>query len=299
MSKFKCGFVSILGRPNVGKSTLLNNLLGQKVSIISKVPQTTRYIIRAILNKKDVQIVFVDTPGIHIFKDTLSSQLNTLSLGALEGVEVILYVVDCTRPPHREEEKIMNTLVRQKIPLVMALNKIDKSKKYAGDYIQLWQQKSKKESCLEYFIPISGLRGRNLDKLIDAIVEFLPESEPFYDKDTLTDFPLIYRVSDIIREKLCRLLKDELPHNLAVEVGDINQTDTLVKVYATILAAKKSQKLIVVGEKGSMIKEIGTQSRRDLEALFNKKVFLDLWVKIEKDWFNKTRILRELGYTGI
>lgn len=300
MKAFKCGFVSIIGRPNSGKSTLLNSLLKQKVSIISKMPQTTRYVIRAVLNLDQAQIVFVDTPGIHLFKDTLASELNSLALGALEGVEAVLYVVDCTRIPHREEEKIMNVLTKQKMPIIMALNKIDKSRKYAGHYLEMWRKKAKdKKTSLEYFIPISGLKEKNLDKIIDSILEILPESEPFYDKDTLTDFPLTYRVADVIREKLCRAFKEEVPHNLAVEVNDINQGKRLVKVRATILTAKKSQKLIVVGDKGGMIKDIGTKAREDLEDLFNRKVFLDLFVKVEKDWYNKTRILQELGYSGI
>jgi GTP-binding protein Era len=263
-------------------------------------PQTTRYVIRAVLNLDKAQIVFVDTPGIHLFKHALASGLNALALSALEGVEAVLYVVDCTRIPEREEEKIMNVLTRQKTPIIMALNKIDKSRKYAGHYIEMWRRKSKNDkTSLEYFIPISGLKEKNLDKIIDSILEVLPESEPFYDKDTLTDFPLTYRVADIVREKLCRAFREEVPHNLAVEVNDISQGKTLVKVHATILAAKKSQKLIVVGDKGSMIKDIGTKAREDLEDLFGKKVFLDLWVKVEKDWYNKTRVLRELGYTGI
>ena len=302
MKGFKCGFVSIVGRPNAGKSTLLNSLLKEKVSIISTMPQTTRYTIRGILNLSKAQIVFVDTPGIHLFNDTLAAELNALALSALEGVEAVLYVVDCTRVPAKEEEKIMQALLRQsqKAPVIMALNKIDKSKKHAGDYIEMWHRKAKSgKGPLEYFIPVSGLKGKNLNELIDALLEVLPESEPFYDKDTVTDFPLTYRVADIIREKLCRAFKEEVPHNLAVEVSEIDDGETMTKVQATILAAKQSQKLIVVGKKGSMIKEIGSQARKDLEELFGKKVFLGLWVKVEKDWYNKTRVLRELGYTGI
>ncbi|MBN2120579.1 MAG: GTPase Era [Candidatus Omnitrophica bacterium] len=300
MRKFKCGFVSIVGRPNVGKSTLLNSLLKEKVSIISKVPQTTRYIIRGILNLKSTQIVFVDTPGIHLFKDRLTSSLNILALNALKDVEVILYVTDSTRPPHKEEEKIMNSLALRKTPLIMALNKIDKSEKYIPDYIEMWQRKTGgKKGSLKYFIPISALKGTGLDKIQEVIVESLPQSPPFYEKDTITDFPIFYRVSDVIREKICSLLKEELPHNIAVEVESIDNQGSLVKVQARILIAKKSHKLIVIGRRGSMIKEIGTLARKDLEDMFGKKVFLDLWVKLEKDWYNKPRVLKELGYTGI
>jgi len=300
MAEFKSGFVTIVGRPNVGKSTLLNSLLKQKVSIVSKVPQTTRYIIRGILNLRGNQIIFVDTPGIHLYKYRLSSQLNILALNCLDDVEVILYVADCARQPQKEEEKIMANLVRKKAPIIMVLNKIDKSKKYMGDYIEMWKEKAHGGiEPVKYFLPASSLRGDNLDKLQELILEFLPSSPPFYDKDTVTDFPLTYRVADIVREKICCLLKEELPHSLAVEVEEINEADTLVTISANILIAKKSQKPIVIGEKGSMIKEIGTLARGDLEAIFGKKVFLQLWVKLEKDWQNKPRILRELGYTGI
>lgn len=301
MTKFKCGFVTIVGRPNVGKSTLLNSLLEQKISIISKVPQTTRFIIRGILNLGQAQIIFVDTPGIHLFKHTLSSELNSLSFSSLEDIELILYVIDSAREPKREEEKIMDTLVKKRIPLIMALNKIDRSKKYISDYIDMWQEKSKhkRTSPLKYYLPISARRGTNLDKLKKLILEFLPLSRPFYDKDTVTDFPLSYRVADLIREKVYTLLREELPHNVAVEVEEIIQEEKLVKIQANILVSKKSQKPIVIGANANTIKEIGILARADLETLFGKKVFLELWVKLEPNWQDKPRILRELGYTGL
>ncbi|HEC70125.1 MAG TPA: GTPase Era [Candidatus Omnitrophica bacterium] len=297
MSKFKSGFVAILGRPNVGKSTLLNTLLKQKVSIISNVPQTTRYVIRGVLNLNQAQIVFVDTPGIHLFKGKLFSNLNELVFKSLKDVELILYLVDVTRPPFKEEEMIMNNLVKKRIPVIMALNKIDISKEYINSYVEMWKEKTKgKLLPLKYFIPISALRGDNLDKLLDLMVELLPEGFPYYDKENITDFPLSYRVADIIREKVCLFLKEEIPHNTAVLVEEINEEENIVKILANILVSKPSQKKIIIGQKGRMIKEIGTSARKDLELLFSKKAFLELWVKVEKDWQNKPRVLKELGY---
>ena len=297
MGKFKSGFVTIAGRPNVGKSTLLNALLKQKVSIISKVPQTTRYLIRGILNLEDAQIIFVDTPGIHLFRGKLFSSLNELAFQSLEGVELVLYVVDVSRPPFREEEIVMNNLALQKIPLIMALNKIDLSREYLNEYIEIWKRKTNQRLFpLKYFLPISALRGDNLNKLIDLIVELLPRGEPYYDNKTLTDFPLPYRVADVIREKVCLLLKEELPHSTAVVIEEIDEKEDLVKILGSILVSRVSQKKIIIGEKARMIKEIGTQARKDLEIIFSKKVFLELWVKVEKDWQDRPRILKELGY---
>ncbi len=300
MNKLKSGFVTVVGRPNAGKSTLLNHILGEKVSIVSDIPQTTRYPIRGILNLKKGQAVFVDTPGIHLFKYKLSSVLNMLAFSSLKGVEAILYVVDCSRSPQAEENKIMGVLQKQDIPIIMVLNKIDKTKKYLADYIELWNEKNKgKLYPLKYFVPVSALTGKNLEELIESVFEILPNGEPFYSEKIKTDFPLFYRVTDIIREKLCILLKEELPYKTAVEVTNVDTEGKIAEVYANILVSEKSHKQIVVGKKGEKIKEIGKQARLDLERLLKKKVFLKTWVKVEKDWQDKPRILRELGYTGL
>ena len=300
MPDLKSGFVAIVGRPNAGKSTLLNAFLKQKISIVSRVPQTTRHTIRGILNLKEAQIVFVDTPGLHLYKERLSSELNSVAKNSLKDTEVILYLVDCSRPPQREENNIMNMLTSVRTPLIMVLNKIDKSRKHINDYIQLWNHKTRsKASSLKYFIPASSLRGDNLDRVTAAILEFLPQGQPFYDQDTVTDFPLLYRAADLIREKICLILRQELPHSTAVEVEDMEEKDRFTHVRANILVARKSQKAIIIGEAGSTIKEIGSRARADLEDLLGRKVFLDLWVKVERHWQNKPRILRELGYSNI
>jgi len=298
VKKFRCGFVAVIGRPNVGKSTFLNSVLKEKVSIVSDIPQTTRHNIRAVLTKSSAQVVFIDTPGMHLFKDKLVSALNSLAVSSLKDIDAVVYIVDCSRGPFQEEERIVKILSRQRAPIIMALNKIDKSRKYLSDYINLWENSSKTNTGpLKYFIPISALRGTNLDKLVGSIEEFLPQGEPFYPAEVKTDFPLSYRVSDVIREKICCFLKEEVPHGTAVETISIEDNDKLAIIRANILISHKSQKLIAVGRKGEMIKRIGISARMDLERIFKKKVFLDLKVKLEKGWQNKPRILQALGYT--
>ncbi len=302
--KIKSGFVTFVGRPNVGKSTLLNSLLKNKISVVSSVPQTTRYAIRGILNLSDAQIVFVDSPGIHSFKDNLSQYLNVVAQKALEDVEVVVYVVDVTRKPAYEEELIMKRLVFLKAKIIMALNKIDKNKKFLNDYISLWKKeedalKNTSKAELVYYIPISAKTGHNLDKLIEAIKENLPWGFPFYNRDTITDFPVKFRIADIIREKLFLRLKEELPHSLAVDVKEIEEKERSVYIEAYIYVNRISQKQIVIGKKGEFIKEVGVVGRREIENIFNKKVYLRLQVKVVSNWQKKIRILKELGYQTV
>jgi len=294
---FRCGFVAILGRPNVGKSTLLNALIGNKISIISSIPQTTRHQIRGILNLENAQIIFVDTPGIHSFKDELTSHLNLVAKKSIEGCDLLLYVTDISRSIGREEETIMNLLASQKIKVIMVLNKIDLGINFINDYINLWKEKTKdKEDPLVYYLPTSAKTGKNVDKLKEVIVESLPKQVPFYDKDTLTDFPLKFRISDIIREKLFLNLKKELPHFLAVEVEEIMEKENVFYIRVNIYVNRVSQKKIVIGERGELLKNIGKEARIEIEQILKKKVYLDIWVKVLEDWQKKTRILKELGY---
>jgi len=294
---FRCGFVAILGRPNVGKSTLLNALIGNKISIISSIPQTTRHQIRGILNLENAQIIFVDTPGIHSFKDELTSHLNLVAKKSIEDCDLLLYVTDISRSIGREEETIMNLLASQKIKVIMVLNKIDLGINFINDYINLWKEKTKdKEDPLVYYLPTSAKTGKNVDKLKEVIVESLPKQVPFYDKDTLTDFPLKFRISDIIREKLFLNLKKELPHFLAVEVEEIMEKENVFYIRVNIYVNRVSQKKIVIGERGELLKNIGKEARIEIEQILKKKVYLDIWVKVLEDWQKKTRILKELGY---
>ena len=297
--EFKSGFVIFLGRPNVGKSTLLNALVENKVSIISPIPQTTRHQIKGILNLENAQIIFVDTPGIHSFEDKLASHLNVVAKRAIEGCDLIIYVVDVSRRPGKEEEQLMRIITRQKIKTIMVLNKIDLGIKFFNDYIDMWKrevEESRKNDPMLYYIPLSAKTGRDVDKLKDSIVGNLPESHPYYDTGTLTDFPPKFRIADIIREKLFLRLKEEIPHSIAVEVEQISEKKKVVSVKANIYVKRNSQKRIVVGKGGAILKEVGSLSRLEIEKIYDKKVFLDVWVKVLGDWQNRPRILKELGY---
>ncbi|MCF7895361.1 MAG: GTPase Era [Candidatus Omnitrophica bacterium] len=297
--QFKSGFITILGRPNVGKSTLLNAVLGQKISIVSPIPQTTRFQLKGILNQQNSQIVFVDTPGIHLFKEKFAYHLNKVSLASLVEIDLILYVVDVSRPPGQEEKKIIDIVARQKSKVVMVLNKSDLGRKYLNDYIELWQEKIENiqvQDPLIYYIPVSAKIGKNIEKLKNVLLELTPEGYPFYDKDTSTDFPDKYRAADIIREKLFLKTKQEIPHSVAVAVKEIQEKERSVYILAHIYIQRSSQKKIIIGKDGGLLKEVGTEARSDLENIYKKKIYLDLWVKIEKEWQNNSRILQDLGY---
>lgn len=292
---FKSGFVALIGRPNVGKSTLLNALIGNKISIISNIPQTTRHQIKGILSLEQAQIVFVDTPGMHNFKDPLSTHLNTIARRTLEGVDLILYVVDVTRAPGSEEKRLTNLLCRQDAATIMVLNKIDRGSAYLNEYIAFWQNSASKTPLL-YYIPVSAKRGDNLERLRNVICEHLPEGQPFYDSDTATDFPLNLRIADIIREKLFLRLNKELPHSLAVEVSEFEDKARVYSIKAVIYVLRDSQKKIVIGKNAQNLKAIGMEARLDIETIVKKKVFLDIWVRVLGDWQKTPRILQKLGY---
>ena len=298
--EIKTGFVALTGRPNVGKSTLMNALLGEKVSITSHIPQTTRYLIRGILNTHGAQIVFVDGPGVHSFRDPLAQRLNTIAKRSLKDVDLILYVVDTTRQPAVEEEKTIRNVLLAKVGVIMALNKIDKRTTFINDYIKFWQDREGriqgKKSKLLYYIPISAKTGQNLEDLVEAIRENLPVGHPFYDEETVTDFPLKFRAADIIREKLFLKLKDEIPHSIAVEIEDIEDKGKVVYIKANIYVNRVSQKRIVIGRGAEFIREAGTISRMELENILGKRVYLDTQVKVLSDWQDKSRILKSLGY---
>lgn len=295
---FKSGFVAILGRPNVGKSTLLNALIGDKVSIISPIPQTTRHQIKGILNLKDVQVVFIDTPGMHYFNDELAQHLNTVAKSIIYGCDLILYVVDVTRNYGKEEERLMNIICNQDIKVIMVLNKVDKCEKFFNEYLSMWQKKIKgdKKKILLAYMPLSAKRGTNIDKLKEVLIGNIPEGPAYYDDKAVTDFPVKLRIADIIREKLFLALKEELPHAVAVSVEEINNKKNVVYIKANIYVRRKSQKMIVVGKKGELLKHIGTLSRKEIETIYEKKVFLDIWVTIMEDWQKRPRILKDLGY---
>jgi len=298
--EFKSGFVAIVGRPNVGKSTLLNALLNDKVSIVSKIPQTTRHLVKGVLNLLDAQIVFLDSPGIHMFKDTLAQHLNVIAKKSLVDTELVLYVVDISRPPAREEERIMDVLLQQQRKIIMVFNKIDLSRNFLKEYAEVWsakvEAKEMKADPVIACIPIAAKTGKNLNALIKEIKKELPFGPPFYDTETATDFPIKYRIADVVREKLFLKLKEEIPHSVAVETREIEDKGKCIHVHVFIYVNRVSQKKIIIGQGGDFLKIVGTQARFDIEKILKKKVYLEILVKIVPDWQNKIRILQELGY---
>lgn len=289
----KSGFVGIIGLPNVGKSTLLNQLLGTKVSIVSPKPQTTRFNIRGVLTRDNYQIVFVDTPGIHEAKDLFNQMMVKEALNALQEVDVILWVMDVT---HRipEEEKILNLIKEANKPAILALNKIDLIKKQ--ELLPIIDYFSKLHD-FHAIVPISALKNDGLDRLLEEIVKLLPEGPFYYEPDRVTDLPLSLLVAEIIREKVFMFTYQEVPYSTAVKVEEIREEPekNLLYIQATIFIERNSQKGIIIGKGGRMLKKIGTLAREELEFLLGKKIYLDLWVKALKDWREKETYIRRLA----
>ncbi len=300
MDNFRCGMVSIVGRPNVGKSTLLNTILGEKVAIVSRIPQTTRNKIRGIYNDERCQIIFIDTPGFHRGKDSLDDFMNRASSSAMDDVDCIVHLVDTTRVVGQEEEMIVDRLKAVKVPIILGLNKIDIKKRNVAEYIALWESaKAKPVTELDNFtmITLSGKDAINIKELIDIIYSYLPEGQPLYPQDTVSDMPQKLAIADIIREKFLFLLREELPHSLGVvieHIQPIRRRTTHIK--ALVFVERQTQKEIVIGKAGMMLKKVGSLAREELEELLGTKVFLELFVKVQKKWRDDVHILQELGY---
>ncbi len=297
----KAGIVAIIGRANTGKSTLLNNLVGEKVAIVSPIPQTTRHQIRAILNDKRGQIVFLDTPGMHVSKHALDRAMIATIKESIMGVDAVLHLVDATEPLGEEEAMVIEMLSKVTSPVILGLNKIDRDPRYIDAYISAWEEKiGKKISDATDRImpvPLSALTGTNIPRLLDELFSRLPEGEAFYPEDVLTDFPRQLAIQDIIREKLLAFLKDELPFSIAVCAEEIiDKTDKLTVIKAVIFVERDSQKGIVIGHRGEILKKAGEAARKELEDIYEKKIYLDLWVKVEKNWKHDTELLRKIGY---
>jgi len=299
--QLKCGFVSIVGRPNVGKSTLLNAIVGEKIAIVSPVPQTTRSAVKGIFTDKRGQIVFLDTPGWHIGRDHLDRYMNQSCLNAIDGVDCIVHLVDSSERTGEEEFRIVERLKHVKVPIVLGLNKIDLKGEFVSDYIALWETaRGKKISEFENFImvPLSGLQGTQVDALVDVVFSFLPEGPFFYEPDTVTDVPKKQAVADIIREKLFLEMREEVPHSIAVTVEEIRPAKgKATYIRAVVMVERDSQKEIVIGHRGQMIKQVGTMARADLETLMETKVFLELFVKAQKNWRDDSSMLEDMGYS--
>ena len=287
----KSGFVNIFGRPNAGKSTLLNALMGEKLAIVSRKVQTTRHRIKGILTEKDYQIVFSDTPGIIEPKYKLHEKMMAAVKGALEDADVAMLLVDVKE--NWEECDTIFSALKLKVPAIVAVNKIDLATeekiKEAVDFF------SAKPYCKKV-ITISALSGINKKKLVNAVLEFLPEGEPFYDGDDITDLNTRFFVSELIREKIYELAQDEIPYHTAVLVREYQEKTTLVKIVADIIVHRETQKAILIGDKGSMIKRIGSEARKDIEAFIQQKIFLELFVKVKPKWRENEMQLKEYGY---
>lgn len=293
---FKSGFITIIGRPNVGKSTLLNLLTGEKIAIISRKPQTTRHNIRTIVTQDDFQMVFVDTPGIHKPKNKLGEFMMNAAMETLDEVDIILYLVEATdKGIGPGDESIITALKKVNTPVILAINKVDLVEK--PSLLPLIEMYSKAYDFKE-IVPISALDPRTADIVFDVLKKYLPEGEKLYPDDMLTDQPVKVLVQELIREKMLELLDDEVPHGIGIEVVRYNENEArhIVGIDANIYCEKASHKAIIIGKGGEMLKKIGTRAREDIERLLDMKVVLKLWVKVKEDWRNNDYMLNELGY---
>lgn len=300
MDEKRCGIVAIVGRTNTGKSTLLNYILGKKVAIVSKVPQTTRNIIRGILNEKRGQIVFVDTPGIHKPRHRLGKYMNILAEDSARGADIILHLVDSSEGIGEEENLVVGQLCQYKQPIVVALNKIDLGGKFTPEYIKLWEEKRGRpitelgESLT--VIPVSALKGTNIDQLLEVLFSYLPKGPALYPEDIVSDFPQRLIFADIIREKLFACMRQEVPHSIAVLVEDVvERSAKLTYIRAVIFVERDSQKGIIIGDKGKALKNVGSLARQDIEKHLGKKVYLELNVKVRENWKQDEELLRQMG----
>ena len=288
----KCGFVSIVGRPNVGKSTLLNSLIGMKLAITSNVSGTTRNIIEGIYNDSDSQIVFVDTPGIHKPVHKLGNIMNKKSYNSVDGINAIMFLIDSTKGFGRGDLFILNRIKDKGVPILLILNKIDLIK----DKSVLLQEITKINDIYKFdeVIPISAKRN-NLGDLIKTIKKYLIDSDKLYDDEELTNVSTRFIMGEFVREKILELTRDEIPHEVTCLVENYNEEEDIVHIQVLIVVDRENIKKIIIGKNGSMLKEVGSRARYDMEKFLGKKVFLETYVKTMKDWRNQDRLLKELG----
>lgn len=290
---FKSGFVTLIGRPNVGKSTLMNCLIGQKIAITSNKPQTTRNRIQTVYTSEEGQIVFLDTPGIHKAKNKLGNYMVNVAEKTLSEVDVVLWLVEPSSFIGAGERHIIEQLKKVKTPVILVINKIDTVKKeQLYGYIDAYR----KELDFAEIVPVSALKARNTEELVKCIMKYLPYGPAFYDEDTITDQPLRQIVAELIREKALRLLEEEIPHGVAVCIESMKYRKNIVDIEATIVCERDSHKGIVIGKGGAMLKKIGSLARPEIEDLLEKQANLQLWVKVKKDWRDSDFLLKNFGY---
>ncbi|MBY8908685.1 GTPase Era [Salinicoccus roseus] len=293
-NEFKSGFISIIGRPNVGKSTFMNKVLGQKVAIMSDKPQTTRNKIQGVLTTETSQMIFIDTPGIHKPKHQLGEHMMKVARNTLRETEAILFLVNVAEELGRGDEYIIDMLKHTETPIILVLNKIDLvHPDKLIEQIEVYKDKLPFADV----VPISALQGNNVDRLLEVIEGYLPEGPMYYPEDRITDHPEHFIVGELIREKALHLTSQEIPHAIGVEVERMKaDARGTVNVSAVIYVERDSQKGMVIGKNGKMLKEIGKMARIDIENLLGSRVYLELWVKVQKDWRNKSQFIRSLGY---
>lgn len=292
---FKSGFAAIVGRPNVGKSTLLNRVLGQKIAIMSDKAQTTRNKIHGIYTNEDEQVIFIDTPGIHKPKHRLGEVMTSMALDTLNEVDLVLFLIDAEQGYGRGDQFIIDFLKNTESPVFLVINKIDKV--HPDDLLPLIDRYRSLYKFAEV-IPLSALQGQNVNALLEQIRDYLPEGPKYYPEDQITDHPERFIITELIREKILQLTRDEVPHSIAVVIDQMKTDETRKKseIQATIMVERPSQKGIIIGKSGSMLKQIGTLARKEIEALLGDKVFLELWVKVDKNWRDKEEELKNFGY---
>lgn len=291
--QYKSGFVTLIGRPNVGKSTLMNSLIGQKIAITSNKPQTTRNRIQTVYTSEEGQIVFVDTPGIHKAKNKLGDYMVNVAERTLKEVDVVLWLVEPSNFIGAGEQHIIEQLSKVSTPVILVINKIDTVKK---EELLGFIDTYRKEMDFDEIVPVSALKKENTDELIKCIMKYLPYGPAFYDEDTVTDQPQRQIVAEIIREKALRCLDEEIPHGIAVTIEKMKWRGNIVDIEATIICERESHKGIIIGKQGSMLKKIGMNARKDIENMLESKVNLQLWVKVKKDWRDSEFLLKNFGY---
>jgi len=297
----RAGIVAVVGRANVGKSTLVNRIVGEKISIVSPVAQTTRITVRGVLTEERGQIVFLDTPGVHRAKGELSRVINRSARAAVEGVDVILLVFDISVPPREEDEGWCRRLYRAgEAAVVVALNKCDVPADHAAEYEDLWRRVAteKGRDLHPDWVRISALTGAGVDRLLDLLFERLPRGPFLFDESVLSDYPRKLFIADVIREKLFLRLRQELPHQVAVEVEEVQDDESGLRVQATVFVEKESQKPIVIGHKGRLLRAVRRAAEAELAAIYEKPVELVLWVKVSRHWQKNYWMLKRLGLVG-
>ena len=290
---YKSGFAALIGRPNVGKSTLMNCIIGQKIAITSNKPQTTRNRIQTVYTSDEGQIVFVDTPGIHKAKNKLGDYMVSVAERSLKDVDVILWLVEPTDYIGAGEQHIIEQLKKVKVPVILVINKIDTVKR---EQLLVYIDAYRKQMDFDEIVPVSALKDDNTDTLIQLIMKYLPYGPAFYDEDTITDQPMRQIVAELIREKVLRSINEEIPHGVAVTIESMKYGKNIVNIDATIICEKNSHKGIIIGKGGAMLKKIGSLARPEIEDLLEQHVNLQLWVKVKKDWRDSDFLIKNFGY---